>query len=136
MKFCKKCKKEVKDDALFCPFCGGALEKDDNKKDGNPLKTCNKCNKDFPAEYKRCPYCGGALVDKNLFWNNVQVLGHVPFGNNQRIKVEKVSKNGNEFVSIGKQFFDSSIKDYRYKKSIAVPISCIKDLILILGKVK
>ncbi len=37
--FCKKCGKEVNDDAVVCVHCGCSLKEDENKKEMNESKT-------------------------------------------------------------------------------------------------
>lgn len=133
MKFCKKCNKNVSDTYSFCPFCGGTL---DNIKKDNVVKICKKCNKEFPDNFKYCSFCGGDLEVKDSFWNSQKVLGHFMVGNNKRVRVTQDVKDNKEFITIGRQYFNSSTKDYVYKNSVAIPVNCIKDLISILNKVK
>ncbi len=135
MKFCMKCRKGISDSSSYCPFCGGFLVDYGNSNDGSSIKTCKKCNKDFPPQYKYCSFCGGDLVDKDdSFWNSQETLGCINVGKKKRFVVEKTTKNGNGFISIGKQYFNNSKNDYQYGKSIAVPIECINELIEILRK--
>ena len=44
---CYHCKRELPQDAMFCPFCG-------SKKN----RTCINCNKELTNDVLFCPYCG------------------------------------------------------------------------------
>ena len=134
MKYCMKCKKGLSNGSSYCPFCGGGVVDAQNVKGGVVIKVCKKCDKNYPPQYKYCPFCGSPLTDKDTFWDDKIELGIIKLGDNKRFIVEKTIKNGNEFVSISRQFFDGSVNEYRYKKSIAVPIECVGGLLDILGK--
>ena len=56
MKFCPKCQIDVREDAKFCPNCGGALVEKET------TKFCGHCGAKVTAEMKCCPQCGASLV--------------------------------------------------------------------------
>ena len=51
--FCADCKKQLKEDAKFCPDCGG--------KGVQKMTACPKCNKDIEGEERFCMECGNKL---------------------------------------------------------------------------
>lgn len=46
---CRHCNADIEQDALFCPFCGKAIEHG---------KVCIKCGKSLDDDSDFCPYCG------------------------------------------------------------------------------
>lgn len=67
--FCKKCGKQIDDDAIFCPYCGtklGEIKIDDSsdepvKEEKPEKKTSNKRKEVFDGEIHKCPRCGEVL---------------------------------------------------------------------------
>ncbi len=52
---CPKCKHEIADNSMFCPFCGQITELSELKEDY--LKICPNCNKTLNADLEVCPNC-------------------------------------------------------------------------------
>ena len=48
--YCRKCKKEISKDALFCPYCGTPKQ-----------KKCSNCGRDIGGDMLFCPHCGAKL---------------------------------------------------------------------------
>ena len=136
MKYCMKCRKGISNNGIYCPYCGGKLVDYSDVKNTNHIKTCKKCNKDFPPQYKKCIFCGGDLVDKNTFWDAQKVIDCIKIDDKQRLIIEITRKNGNEFVSIGKQYFNVQTGDFVYRTSIPVPVDCVDALISVLKSCK
>lgn len=60
MKICKKCKKEISENAAFCPYCGA----DQREKKDSPIQYCTGCGYKLEEEYTNCPKCGKPIQKK------------------------------------------------------------------------
>ena len=92
--FCKKCGKQIDDDAIFCKYCGAKLaevkidepveqiEKEETEKAPNKRKEvfdgeihkCPNCGEVLDAFVSKCPSCGYELRGKKGGANSVEEL--------------------------------------------------------------
>ncbi len=56
---CNKCKKEIAEDIIFCPYCGAKTQDEEPTK-----KCCPKCNCELAVDMLFCPQCGTDLSSK------------------------------------------------------------------------
>ena len=56
---CKKCNRDIPDDARLCPYCGTPVVIQD--RNFSKMK-CKKCKKLVPDNINLCPYCGTPIT--------------------------------------------------------------------------
>ena len=68
---CKKCNKEIRDNAKFCIYCGAKVvveaPKEEAPKVETPEKICPNCGVEYLAESVFCDKCGQKLIEKNKY---------------------------------------------------------------------
>lgn len=62
MKVCEKCKKNIPDDAIFCPYCGEKKQEEN----GQQILFCPECGEKIEKGYINCPKCGKLLIEKEI----------------------------------------------------------------------
>lgn len=83
MKFCRKCGKELMDEAVICVGCGCPVSQTANIQPATPKKFCTHCGKEVPEQATVCMNCGcpvtsaapnGPTIAKRQYKHNLDAI--------------------------------------------------------------
>ena len=117
---CNNCGKKVPNDASFCPYCGGKIEKE---------VICTGCGTKLPADFRFCMKCGKAVIESEEKETKVEAIPLWEVPGVEEIPLWNVSDveeiplwniSDVEPVSLGSTF---DMSDKRIKKQLS-PYAC------------